>query len=85
MAQKSQEISSRSLSNWLTRAPDGSLILSHLQTLKAAADTRNPEAEALARSTLHSVSTLLGQQARQAEELQKAHATQDRVTAVWGL
>lgn len=69
IGKKTLQQSSGSLSNWLSRFPDGSGILPQLVVLKEATETRGTGAEQLAMETLGDVSKILEQRIRQAEGL----------------
>ncbi|KAI5365810.1 hypothetical protein Slin14017_G034500 [Septoria linicola] len=71
LTQKSEEASSRCLSSWLTRKPEGSQILSHLQALKSVSEIKSPAAEQIVKVTLLDVSTLLERRAREAAKLEQ--------------
>ncbi|KAF7193671.1 hypothetical protein HII31_05017 [Pseudocercospora fuligena] len=73
LKRKQQEFSSRGLSEWLSRAQDGSRILQNLQQLKEAADTHDPKAEQLARISLREAAEVLDQRAAQTTQFQNSN------------
>lgn len=83
ITKKSQQHSSGSLSNWLSRLPDGSKILPALQQLKEATETKSADAEQLARETLNDVSRILDQRTRQAEGLLRTRSRDQERRSAW--
>lgn len=83
ISKKTQQHSSGSLSNWLSRLPDGSKILPQLQQLKEAAETKSADAEQLARETLNDVSRILDQRTRQAEGLLRSGSRERERRSAW--
>ncbi|KAF2167135.1 hypothetical protein M409DRAFT_22567 [Zasmidium cellare ATCC 36951] len=83
ISKKTQQHSSGSLSNWLSRLPDGSKILPQLQQLKEAAETKSADAEQLARETLNDVSRILDQRTRQAESLLRSRSRDQGNKSAW--
>lgn len=74
LSKKTQQHSSGSLYNWLSRLPDGSKILPQLQQLQEAAETKSTDAEQLARETVNDLSRILEQRTRQAESLLRSRS-----------
>ncbi|KXS94153.1 hypothetical protein AC578_7676 [Pseudocercospora eumusae] len=69
--QKADQYTSGGLSNWLSAIGGGSQIMPQLQKLKEAADQKGPEAQQLAKNTIHDISKVLEDRSKQAEELLK--------------
>ncbi|EME77308.1 uncharacterized protein MYCFIDRAFT_90525 [Pseudocercospora fijiensis CIRAD86] len=69
--QKADQYTSGGLSTWLGAIGGGSQIIPQLQKLKEAADQKGPEAQQLAKNTIHDISKVLEDRAKQAEELLK--------------
>lgn len=69
--QKADQYTSGGLSNWLGAVGGGSQIIPQLQKLKEAAEQKGPEAQQLAKNTIHDISKVLEDRSKQAEELLK--------------